>query len=353
MEKRDARRLGQQAQQEIRRQAIKMLKQGMKQVDVAAQLEVSRQHVGYWWKRYREGGMAALKEGRRGRPHGSGHKLTPEQESCIQKLITDKTPDQLKMKHALWTRDAVRELIRRRYGVDYALQSLSVLLKRWGFTPQKPLKRAYEQNRAQVKQWMEQTYPQIEAQARSENAEVYWGDETCVKPEAHNRRSYSPRGKTPVVRQPARRFHSSVISAINNRGKMHWMALKEALNAESFIAFLRQLIKHRKRKVFLIVDNLRVHHSKLVKAWLEENKHRIELFYLPSYSPELNPDEYLNNHLKRTVFDEGLPINKNQLDAMVQSAMLWINAVPDLVAAFFHHPKVKYAAQMSPFAIAV
>lgn len=344
MEKRDARTLTQEAQEEVRRQAIKMLNKGMTQQSVADALDVSRRAVGNWWKRYREGGWSAMRKQRRGRREGVARKLTEEQETQVQRLITDNTPDQLKMKFALWTRDAVRELIRERFGVDYAAQSMSVVLKRWGFTPQKPLKRAYEQNPVVVKKWIHETYPQIEAKAKSENAEIYWGDETAVKPEAHNRRSYSPRGKTPVVRQPAKRFHSSVISAISNRGKMHWMALKEALNAESFITFLKQLIKHRKRKVILIVDNLRVHHSKIVKEWLEENKHRIELFYLPSYSPELNPDEYLNNHLKRTVFDEGLATTKEQLDQKVTSSMRWINCQPYLVASFFNHPNARYAA---------
>ena len=195
MDKRDARLLGQQAQEEVRRQAIKLLKKGMKQVEVAAQLEVSRQHVGYWWKRYRQGGWNALKMRRRGRAFGAKRKLSAEQEKEVQKLITDKTPDQLKMKYALWTREAVRELIAERYGVRYALQSLSVVLKRWGFTPQRPLKRAYEQRPAEVKCWLQEEYPHIKAQAKAENAEIRWGDETAVKPEAHTRRSFAPRAK--------------------------------------------------------------------------------------------------------------------------------------------------------------
>ena len=192
----------------------------MKQVEVAAQLEVSRQHVGYWWNRYRQGGWNALKKRRRGRAYGSKRKLSAEQEKEAQKLITDKTPDQLKMKYALWTREAVRELIAERYGVHYALQSMSVVLKRWGFTPQRPLKRAYEQRPAEVKCWLQEEYPHIKARAKAENAEIWWGDETEVKPEAHTRRSFAPKGKTPIVRQPARRFHSSLISGINNQGKM-------------------------------------------------------------------------------------------------------------------------------------
>ena len=248
------------------------------------------------------------------------------------------------MKYALWTREAVRELIAERYGVRYALQSLSVVLKRWGFTPQRPLKRAYEQRPAEVKCWLQEEYPHIKAQAKAENAEIWWGDETAVKPEAHTRRSFAPRGKTPVVRQPARRFHSSLISALNNQGKMQWMALKEALNADLLIRFLKQLIKHRKRKIILIVDNLRVHHAKLVKGWLEEHKERIEVFYLPAYSPELNPDEYLNNDLKQTIASDGVAITQGELDAQVSVSLFMLSIRPHRISSFFRHPKAKYAA---------
>lgn len=344
MEKRDARTLGQQAQEEVRRQAVKLLKSGHTRVAVAAQLDVSRQHVGEWWRRYQEGGWAALKKRKRGVPEGTSRKLTPEQEAEVRQLITDKMPDQLKLSFALWTRQAVRQLIKERYGVDFALQSMSVVLRRWGLTPQRPVKRAYEQRPTEVKQWLDETYPGIAQRAQTEGAEIYWGDETSVKPEAHTRRSYAPKGQTPVVRQAAKRFHASVISAINNQGKMQWMALKEALNADIFIDFLGRLIRHRKRKIFLIVDNLRVHHSKLVKEWLEKNKHRIELFYLPSYSPELNPDEYLNRTLKHEAFKGGPVHDEMTLKAKVNVAMFMLSIQPKKIASCFQHPLAKYAA---------
>ena len=344
MEKRDARMLGQQAQEEVRRQAIKLLKAGHTRVAVAAQLDVSRQHVGEWWHRYQQGGWAALKKRKRGVPKGTSRKLTPEQENEGRRLITDKMPDQLKLSFALWTREAVRQLIKERYGVDYALQSLSVVLRRWGLTPQRPVKRAYEQRPAEVKQWLNESYPAIAERAKTEGAEIYWGDETSVKPEAHTRRSYAPKGQTPVVRQSAKRFHASVISAINNQGKMQWMALKQALNADIFIDFLKRLIRHRKRKIFLIVDNLRVHHSKLVKEWLENHKHRIELFYLPSYSPELNPDEYLNQTLKHEAFKGGPANDAITLRAKVDVAMYMLSIRPKKIISCFQHPHAKYAA---------
>lgn len=345
MESRDARTLTQEAQEELRRQAIKRLKAGETQTEVARTLDVARGTVNRWWKAYTEAGsILVLRKKQRGRPAGSSRKLTQEQEEEVQKVITDKTPDQLRMKFALWTREAVGRLIQERFGVVYSLQSLSVVLKRWGFTPQRPLKRAYEQRPEQVDRWMKETYPAINERSKKEDAEIWWGDETAVKPEAHVRRSFAPKGKTPVVRQPARRFHSSLISAINNQGKMQWMALSDALSHESFVRFLEQLIKNKKRKVFLIVDNLRVHHSKEVKAWLETRKDRIELFYLPSYSPELNPDEYLNNDLKQNMNRDSIPINKTQLDGKVVNTMKTLSKARSKIRSFFRHPRVAYAA---------
>lgn len=344
MEDRDARTLHPEAQEELRRQAIKLLNRGWTQQSVGDELGVTRQAVGKWWKKFKEGGWASLKKQKRGREKGDGRLLSPEQEMEVQKVICDKTPDQLKLKYALWSRDAIRDLIKSRYKIEYALQSLSPILKRWGFTPQRPLKKAYEQRPAEVKQWLKETYPQVEDRAKTEKAEIWWGDETAIKPECHYRRGFSPKGKTPVVRQPAKRFHSSLISAINNQGKMQWMPLQESLNSMLFIKFLGQLIKYRKRKIILIVDNLRVHHSKPVKEWLESRKDRIELVFLPSYSPELNPDEYLNNYLKQTVTKQGPPTHKDDLDHDVWFHMTCLGDLADRIASFFKHPAVTYAA---------
>jgi len=328
----------------MRRQAIRGLKKGKTQARVAEELGVTQPTVNRWWRRYESGGWAAIRKKKRGRVVGSGRKMTPEQEEEIQRLIVDKTPDQLKMRFALWTREAVQQLIRERFGIEYGLQTMSPVLARWGFTPQRPLKRAYEQRPAEVKRWMQETYPEVEKKAKAEGAEIWWGDETAIKPECHFRRSYSPRGTTPVARQPARRFHSSLISAVNNRGKMQWMPLGEPINSEIFLKFLRQLVKFRKRKIVLIVDNLRVHHSRPVKEWLAQNTHRIELVYLPAYSPELNPDEYLNNYLKQTVTAEQRHTNKVSLDATLRVKMFLLEARAHLIKSFFHHPAVRYAA---------
>jgi len=343
MEKKDARTLSQDAQEQVRRQAMRLVDQGMRQSEVARMLDVSKQTLSLWRQRYLKGGWKELRKRKRGRAVGTDRRLTAEQEKEIQKTIVDHTPDQLKMTFALWSRHAVQQLIKDRFTVSYTLQGVGKLLKDWGFTPQRPAKRAIERNDEAVKKWKEVDYPQLASRAKAENAEIWWGDETAAKPECHFRRSYSPKGKTPVIKQSAKRFHSSMISALNNQGKLEWMALVDAMNSETFLKFLAQMIKFRKRKIILIVDNLKVHHSHLVQEWVETNKERIELVFLPAYSPQINPDEYLNNGLKQGLASKQPARDKVQLDAMVSVFMLMLSAVKEHVIAFFHHPEVAYA----------
>jgi len=343
MEKTDARTLSQEAQEQVRRQAMRMIDKGQSQSEVARQLDISKQTMSLWRKRYLEGGWAALRKRKRGRAVGTDRRLSRGQETEVQRTIVDRTPDQLKMNFALWSRRAVQQLIKDQCGVSYTLQGVGILLKDWGFTPQRPAKRAIERNDEAVRKWKDEDYQQLAARAKAEKAEIWWADETAAKPECHFRRSYSPKGKTPVVRQSAKRFHSSMISALNNQGKLEWMALKDPMNSELFLTFLKQMIKYRKRKIILIVDNLKAHHSRIVHEWVEANKERIELVFLPAYSPQINPDEYLNNGLKQSLANKPPPKDKVQLDAMVSVFMLMLSAVKEHVIAFFHHPEVAYA----------
>jgi len=343
MDKKDARTLNQDAQEQLRRQAMRLIDQGRRQSEVARLLDVSQPTISLWRQRFLKGGWAALRKRKRGREVGTDRRLNREQEKEIQKTIVDHTPDQLKMTFALWSRHAVQQLIKDKYDVSYTLQGVGRLLKDWGFTPQRPAKRAIERNDEAVRKWKEEDYPQLAARAKAEKAEIWWADETAAKPECHFRRSFSPKGKTPVIKQSAKRFHSSIISALNNQGKLEWMALKDAMNSETFLTFLKQMIKYRKRKIILIVDNLKVHHSHIVQDWVAANKERIELVFLPAYSPQINPDEYLNNGLKQGLASNQPARDKVQLDAMVEVFMLMLSAVKDHVIAFFRHPEVAYA----------
>lgn len=224
------------------------------------------------------------------------------------------------------------------------IRTVGEYLKRWGFTPQKPLKRAYEQRPAEVGKWLEEHYPKIAQRAREEEAEIHWGDETGVRSDSQHGRSYAPRGQTPVIRLSARRRSINMISTVTNQGKVRFMIYEETMNAKVMIRFLQRLIKGAGRKVYLILDNLRVHHALRVKAWLSEHTEEIEVFFLPAYSPELNPDEYLNCDLKAGVHSNAPARDTKGLKQRVKSHMLKLQRSPDRVRKYFKHPKIAYAA---------
>jgi len=340
----DARTLNQQTQYELRKQVVRLREKGLSNQAISEIVGLSKSHVSTIGKKYERGGLDAIKPGLRGRRHGAQRELTAEQEVGIQKLLVDKTPDQLKLSFALWTREAVRLAIKQIYGQDLPLRTISDYLKRWGFTPQKPTKRAYEQNPKLVAQWHETVYPEIQALAKQEKAEIHWGDETGIQNDAYNARGFAPKGKTPVVRINATKSRVNMISSITNRGKVRFMLYKENMTSQVLIRFMSRLVKGADRKVFLILDNLRVHHSKLVKAWLEEHEEEIAVFYLPSYSPELNPDEYLNGDLKHSI-RSGLPARTEKaLTKKTRSFMRKLQNRPKHVSNYFKHPKIAYAA---------
>lgn len=268
MEKIDARRLSLEVLEEKRREAHRLRERGMTRAEIGEILGIHADTIGRWLK------LAKHEWGydRPGRKLGSGRRLTLEQEQHLKALITDKTPDQLKMPYALWTRGSVRELIQAQCGVDLPIRTVGEYLKRWGMTPQKPQKRAYEQRAPQVKAWLEEEYPAIQARAKREEAEIYWGDETGLRNDCQHERGYAPKGKTPVIRLNAKRESINMISAITNQGKVRFRIFEGGMNADVLIDFMMRLVNDAKRKVYLILDNLRVHHAKPVKEWLEHHK---------------------------------------------------------------------------------
>ncbi|WP_347485309.1 IS630 family transposase [Vandammella animalimorsus] len=348
MEMIDMRKLTPEARQERRRQVIKLRRQGWTYEDIGTELGLSRTGVFNICKRYEEEGSKGLTDKPCGRPSGVLRSLTSEQELEIQRLIVDRTPDQLKMDFALWTRQAVQQLIEERCGVRLTVQCVGVYLRRWGFTPQKPIRRAYEQQPAEVRRWLDEQYPAIEQRAKAEGAEIHWADETGLRSDDVRGRSYAPIGQTPQVQIKQCREGLSLISSITNRGKVRFKVYEGAMNADILIDFMKRLVqevrKGRSGKVFLILDNLRVHHGKAVKAWLKENEQFIEVFYLPSYSPELNPDEMLNANLKAAVTSKAPNRRKGQLKEAAVSHMMHLQKSPKKVKQFFQKDSVKYAA---------
>jgi transposase len=341
---RDARTINSVELTERRIQAVKLYKKGLSRIEIGEIVGVHRNTVGEWLKLWQLGGTRALKARDSGRPFGSGRMLSAEEEKEIKRCIVDKHPDQLKLPFALWTREAVRLLIKEKFGVKLAIRTVGEYLKRWGFTPQKPVKRAYERCEKSVQKWLKQEYPAIKKKAEKEGSEIHWGDETGIRSDDVNGRGYAPKGKTPVRRAKGSPERLNMISSITNQGKVRFMFYKEKMNSDMLIKFMRRLIRDSRRRVVLILDNLRVHHSKIVKEWLEENKDFIEVHYLPSYSPDLNPDEYLNNDLKAGISMRPDFRRKGVLKKTAKSHMMSIQRKPERIKKLFQAESIKYAS---------
>lgn len=344
MKNKDFRSVAPQTRNEIRKLAIKKIESGAKKKAVADMYGVNVNTITVWVKKYASGGSKGLADNKRGVKSEDKKLLSKAQEQAIQKMIIDVMPDQLKLDYALWTRKAVKELIEREFKIVLAVNTVGDYLRSWGFTPQKPKKLAYEQCPKKVQKWLDEDYPVIKERAKNESAEIHWGDETGVRNSNQHGRSYAPKGKTPVKKHKAQRFSVNMISTITNQGQVQFMLYSGGMNAERFIEFMNQLIKNKDKKIFLILDNLRVHHSKIVKHWEEENKDKIELFYLPSYSPEKNPDEYLNCDLKYGMSEKPAPKNQAQLKTNIENHMNMLAQNKDRVVKYFNHEHIKYAA---------
>ena len=214
-------------------------------------------------------------------------------------------------------------------------------LRRWGFTVQRPARREVNQKPEQVEAWLNEEYPAIHRKAKAENAEIFWGDETAVQNVANYARGYAPKGQTPVVKVQAKKMHINMISAISNRGELRFLLYSEAINSQRLIGFMEALIKTANgRKVYFILDNLRVHHSKQVSQWVDDHKDEIALFHLPPYSPEYNPDEYLNNDLKHTIGTQSMVQDILELEANTSAFMGRLSDDPEHVKAYFDHPSL-------------
>ena len=344
MEKIDARSLSTDAQQQLRHQAIRLREDGRTYGEIALVVGVHPSTISGWWQSYQKQGVAGIEIKKRGRRLGQGRRLDAKQEDQLRRLLIDKTPDQLKLPFALWTRRAVQDLVCRRWSIELPIRTVGDYLKRFGFTPQKPLKRAYEQNPKAVQRWLDEEYPAIAKRAKEEGAEIHWGDETGLRNDSQHGRSYAPRGKTPAIRLSAKRQRVNLISSITNQGKVRFMTYQEKMHADILIRFMARLAKDADQKIFLVLDNLRVHHSKKVKAWLADHQDRIEAFYLPSYSPEINPDEYLNCDLKAGVHSRPPARAKGDLKRNTIAHLRRVQKLPDRVRSDFQHPKIAYAA---------
>jgi len=340
----DGRRKSNDVLEALRLRAVHARELGYTVIDIAAILGVREETVSRWCSQYDRGGREALAGDRTGRPIGSGRLLTREQEQCIQLVIETQGPQELKIASAFWTRQAVQELIKQQVGIRLPIRTVGEYLRRWGYTPQKPVRKAYKQDPVAVAEWLETTYPEIERRATQEGGEIHWGDETGVRSTCQHSRGYAHPGETPELIVPGNRFSVNMIATITNQGKVRWMIYTGTMNAALFIEFLTRLIAGAAKKVFLIVDHLSVHEAAAVEQWLADETDRIEVFYLPKYAPERNPDEYLNCDVKANINTDGLPKDREELRGKLHRFMQRLAKLPARIASYFKHKYIAYAA---------
>jgi transposase len=328
----------------LRLRALRGCELGFSEADIADLLGVSRETVSRWWSAYTTGGLDALPSDRTGRPRGSGRTLTDEQARSIQRQVDSRSPEDLGIPSPLWSRRAVRDLIRKELGISMPVRTVGEYLRRWGYTAKRPRRHAREQDPEEVRHWLEEAYPALENRAKKEGAEIHWCDETGVAADEHPRYGYAREGHPARIEVPDRHIRMNLISAISSAGTVRFMTYKGSMNAALFVVFLGRLLRTTARKIFLIVDRLRAHETDTVRNWVAARKDRIEVLPLPRRAPERNPDEYLNNDLKGNVNEAGLPESKEELRSRIRSFMRRLFHWPEHVRSYFQHPCVQYAA---------
>jgi len=330
----------------IRRKIYTAYSEGLTKYAAAQKFHIHERTVGRWYKKFDEYGEVAVHGNKRGpKAGGKQHKLSDEQMKALRKVVIDKTPDQLKFDFALWSSKAIKEYVQTEYGQTITRRTARRYMQKMGFSYQCPVKFAREQQPAQVKKWLDETYPEIKKEAAKCGASIMWADESSILSAETKARGYSPIGIAPVLRSPANRsIRCSMISAVGNKGDMQFMIFEGAMNVDIFKDFIVRLTKESSTQIFLVVDNLRVHHAKCLESWLKEHEKEVRLFYLPSYSPELNPDEYLNRDLKATMAEQARPANKKALRLRVESHLEARRNDRDAVKRLFQKPEVLYAA---------
>jgi transposase len=335
----DARKLSHEALEAIRVRAVQQVLAGANADDVISALGMHRSNVFRWLQAYHAGGFAALKARKiSGRPS----KLNARQMQWLYRTIVGKNPMQLGFSFALWTREMIRELILKKYGVRLALSTVGRVLRDLGLTCQRPLHRAFEQNPSLVQTWLDQEFPKIRAEAKMLKAQIFFGDEAGLRSDFHAGTTWGEKGKTPVVVSTGRRHSLNMISAISPRGDLRFMVVKGGIGAKVFIGFLKRLLQGSDRPIFLVLDRHPAHVAKMTKAFVASTKGRLRVFFLPPYSPELNPDEYVWNNLKANV-GRKMTTHAEEMKSRVVSHLRSLQKNPEKVRSFFRSPTTSYA----------
>ncbi len=339
----DARLLSDDVLDALRLRALRARERGFTEAAIADLLGVARETVCRWWSAYSNGGVQAMPQPRHGRPLGSGRFLSDDQAVHIQDLLDHRQPKAFGITSPLWTRRAVATLIQQECGVPLAIRTVGAYLRRWGYTPQRPARKARKQDPAEVQRWLEETYPAVVERAAAEGAEIFWCDEEGVSMDDYRGRGYARPGHTPVKEVSGGHARVNVVSAISTQGEAHFLTFTGTCDTAVFLTFLERLLAAVRTKVFLILDSLRAHDNAAVQAWVAARHDRIELVPLPKYAPERNPVEYLNNDVKAEVNAEGLPETQEELHSHLNTFLHKLAYWPERILSYFCHPAVQYA----------
>jgi len=339
----DGRKLDRATREELRKRAVRLVvEEGKSPEDVVAALGFHRSSMYDWLRRYREGGWDALKD----RPlPGRGRTVNEDLEEKLLRIVTERSPEDYGFESALWTRWMIRDVVFEEFDKRVSITTAGRILKRIGLSPQRPLRRAAEQNPEEVEAWKNTEYPRIKEMARQEDAEIFFEDEAGISTTSQSGTTWSPKGKTPVVETAGTGLRLNMASAISPRGAMHFTTFEGSMNSDRFTEFLKKLLHEKQRPVFLITDNHSAHVSKKTRDFVESTNGRLKLFTLPPYSPELNPDEQVWNHVKNH------DVGKQKLDGMddlkekTRKALEALQRTPGIIRNFFKKPEAAYALE--------
>lgn len=338
--KMDGRKLTHEQSEYIRIQAVKAVRQKNKSPeDVIKIFGLHRANIYKWLKKYDKRGFAALHSTK---ANGPAPKLSRWQKKRLGNYLL-KNPTQFRFEYALWTVPMIVELIALKFDVLYSSVQVGRLLSDIGFSRQKPLERAYQQDPEQVTRWLKKSYPAIKKEAKKEKRTVYFSDEAGFHATAQYGTTWAPKGETPVIKTSGQRIKVNCISAISNRGKLHFMLYEKNFNSDVFIKFLKRLLHNQSRPITLIVDGHSSHFTKKVKALISASKGKLKIYVLPPYSPELNPDELVWNNAKQEVAKRKHTKTGKTFKETVKQTMTQIQTNSNLCKAFFCESNVAYA----------
>ncbi len=338
--KTDGRKMSSAGKEALRLRVVHLIEDGASPEVLARTLDINPRTIYTWLAKYHYGGDDALKtQPKPGRPP----KLDGPQLSHLASIIREKNPLQLKFPFALWTLEMVRELIRREFGVSLSAVSVGRILHRLGLTPQRPLRRAIEQDPALVERWRNTDFPAIQREAQACNALIFFGDEAGIRSDYHRGTTWGTQGRTPIVPRTGARFSVNMLSAVSAQGDLRFMVHEGTATAATFCEFLERLVTGMERPIFLVVDGHRIHRAKKVQRLVAQLDGKLKLFLLPPYSPQLNPDEWVWNNVKQRVAKTFIT-TREQLIASARSVLHSLQRTPAKIIGFFRDPDCHYAA---------